>query len=175
MVEKNKLKCIHYFSLLRGCALGASRSPQNFLLSIASLHTHLAPNIHLKSQSWPRVNVSRIVILLDFSTRLFDANYIPARAPNTRAARRAASPSLDVDRSLINAPRMESSPEPRSSALSDRSGAGIQKKQKQKRMSRAQRMRQQKGMDRAEAVLDQLEIKKARSLNRGKTVKARRV
>ena len=68
---------------------------------------------------------------------------------------------------------MESSPEPRS-ALSG-SGGGIQKKQKQKRMSRAQRMRQQKGMDRAEAVLDQLEIKKARSLNRGKTVKARRV
>lgn len=30
-------------------------------------------------------------------------------------------------------------------------------------------------MERAEAVLDQMEIKKAKSLNRGKTIKARRV
>lgn len=42
-------------------------------------------------------------------------------------------------------------------------------------MSRAQRLRYQKGMERAEAVMDQLEIKKAKSVNRARTVKERRV
>lgn len=42
-------------------------------------------------------------------------------------------------------------------------------------MTKAQRLRQQKGMDRAEAVMDQLEIKKAKSLNRAKSIKERRV
>jgi hypothetical protein len=42
-------------------------------------------------------------------------------------------------------------------------------------MSKAQRLRQQKGMERAEAVLDQLEIKKAKSFNRAKTIKERSV
>lgn len=36
-------------------------------------------------------------------------------------------------------------------------------------------MRHQKGMDRAEAVMDQMEIKKARSFVRAKVVKDRRV
>lgn len=42
-------------------------------------------------------------------------------------------------------------------------------------MTKAQRLRQQKGMDRAEAVMDQLEIKKARSVTRAKSIKERRV
>ncbi|KAJ5279626.1 hypothetical protein N7478_004998 [Penicillium angulare] len=98
------------------------------------------------------------------------------RAPNTRAARRAASPSLDVDRSLTSAPRAESPTVQRPSILADRASSGIQKKQKnnQKKLSRAQRLRQQKGMDRAEAVFDQLEIKKSKSIGREKNTKARR-
>ncbi|KAJ6102810.1 hypothetical protein N7486_005237 [Penicillium sp. IBT 16267x] len=91
------------------------------------------------------------------------------RVSNTRAARRAASP---VDRSLDAAPRVEETVE-RPSVLAERRSSGIQKKQAQKKLSRAQRLRQQKGMDRAEAVLDQLQIKKAKSLTRGKVVKAR--
>ncbi|KAJ5546498.1 hypothetical protein N7494_004083 [Penicillium frequentans] len=91
------------------------------------------------------------------------------RVSNTRAARRAASP---VDRSLDAAPRVEEEVE-RPSVLAERRSSGIQKKQAQKKLSRAQRLRQQKGMDRAEAVLDQLQIKKAKSLTRGKVVKAR--
>ncbi|KAJ6006073.1 hypothetical protein N7451_004017 [Penicillium sp. IBT 35674x] len=91
------------------------------------------------------------------------------RVSNTRAARRAASP---VDRSLDAAPRVEEEVE-RPSVLAERRSSGIQKKQAQKKLSRAQRLRQQKGMDRAEAVLDQLQIKKAKSLTRGKAVKAR--
>lgn len=103
-----------------------------------------------------------------FSTFL---TYVSARVSNTRAARRAASP---IDRSLDAAPRVEEEVE-RPSVLAERRSSGIQKKQAQKKLSRAQRLRQQKGMDRAEAVLDQLQIKKAKSLTRGKVVKARSV
>ncbi|KAJ5713073.1 uncharacterized protein N7483_010254 [Penicillium malachiteum] len=92
---------------------------------------------------------------------------------NTRAARRAASPSLELDRSLRSAPRAESPTAERPSVLAERRTSGIQKKQKGKKMTRAQRLRQQKGMDRAEAVLDQLEIKKAKSVGRAKSVKER--
>lgn len=102
-------------------------------------------------------------------------DYDLAKTNNTRAARRTASPSLDVDKSLTTLPRAESPTVQRRSILADRANAGIQKKQKQKKLSRAQRLRQQKGADRAEAVMDQLEIKKAKSVNRAKSIKARRV
>jgi hypothetical protein len=94
----------------------------------------------------------------------------------SRAARRAASPSLDLDKSVTSLPRAESPTAQKPSILADRANAGVQKKQKKNdKISRAQRVRQQKGMDRAEAVLDRLEIKKAKSMARGKTVNARRV
>ncbi|KAL4795850.1 Alb1-domain-containing protein [Aspergillus venezuelensis] len=94
---------------------------------------------------------------------------------HSRAARRAASPSLDLDKSLTNLPRAENTPIQRESILADRASAGVTKKQsKPKNLSRAQRLRQQKGQDRAEAVMDQLEIKVAKSNNRAKTVKNRR-
>ncbi|KAJ5310152.1 uncharacterized protein N7443_002613 [Penicillium atrosanguineum] len=96
------------------------------------------------------------------------------RTDNSRAARRAMSPSLNVDKSLTSLPRAESPGAQRPSVLTDRRNSGIQKKQKQKKMSRAQRMRHQKGMDRAEAVMDQMEIKKERSFTRAKVVKDRR-
>ncbi|CAG7947316.1 unnamed protein product [Penicillium nalgiovense] len=93
----------------------------------------------------------------------------------SRAARRAASPSLDLDKSVTSLPRAESPTTTRPSVLADRATSGIQKKQKKNdKISRAQRLRQQKGMDRAEAVMDQLEIKKAKSLARGKAVDSRR-
>ncbi|XHG04533.1 hypothetical protein AWENTII_007798 [Aspergillus wentii] len=95
---------------------------------------------------------------------------------HSRAARRAASPSLDVDKSLTSLPRAESTVLQRDSILTDRANSGVQKKQsKPKPKSRAQRQRQQKGMDRAEAVMDQLENKVAKSVSRGKVVNARRV
>lgn len=98
-----------------------------------------------------------------------------APSKHSRAARRAASPSLDLDKSLASAPRVEE-PRQRDSVLADRANAGVMKKSsKPKAKTRAQKLRQQKGMERAEAVLDQMEIKVSKSLNRGKTVKARRV
>ncbi|KAJ5800110.1 uncharacterized protein N7518_002178 [Penicillium psychrosexuale] len=98
-----------------------------------------------------------------------------SQSQRSRAARRAASPSLDLDKSLTSLPRAESPNTTRPSVLADRATSGIQKKQKKNdKVSRAQRLRQQKGMDRAEAVMDQLEIKKAKSMARGKTVNSRR-
>ncbi|KAL4802167.1 Alb1-domain-containing protein [Aspergillus unguis] len=94
---------------------------------------------------------------------------------HSRAARRAASPSLDLDKSLTNLPRAEDTPIQRESVLMDRANAGVTKKQsKPKPKSRAQKLRQQKGMDRAEAIMDQHEIKVAKSNNRAKAVKNRR-
>ncbi|CAI7616863.1 unnamed protein product [Penicillium discolor] len=98
-----------------------------------------------------------------------------SQSQRSRAARRAESPSLDLDKSVTSLPRAESPTTTRPSVLADRATSGIQKKQKKNdKVSRAQRLRQQKGMDRAEAVMDQLEIKKAKSLARGKTVNSRR-
>ncbi|KAI9375239.1 Alb1-domain-containing protein [Aspergillus egyptiacus] len=97
------------------------------------------------------------------------------QSKHSRAARRAESPSLDLDKSLTSLPRAEKTELYRESILADRANAGVSKKQsKPKAKSRAQRLRQQKGMDRAEATLDRLEKKVAKSENRAKTVKSRR-
>ncbi|GAB1206417.1 hypothetical protein APSETT445_005104 [Aspergillus pseudonomiae] len=97
------------------------------------------------------------------------------QSKHSRAARRAASPSLDVDKSLTTLPRAEDTVIQRESILSDRANAGVSKrKSKTKALSKAQRARQQKGIERAENIMDQLETKVEKSLKRGKTVKARR-
>ncbi|KAL2826506.1 Alb1-domain-containing protein [Aspergillus cavernicola] len=96
------------------------------------------------------------------------------QSKHSRAARRAASPSVDLDKSLTSLPRAEKTELHRESILADRANAGVSKKQsKPKAASRSQRLRQQKGMERAEAVLNQLEIKVAKSVNRAKAVKSR--
>lgn len=99
-----------------------------------------------------------------------------AQSKHSRAARRAASPSLDVDKSLMALPRAEETSLPRESILADRGNAGVTKKQaKPRNKSRAQRQKQQKGIERAESVMDQMEKKLSNSVSRAKTVKARRV
>lgn len=119
---------------------------------------------------WPRASVSLTLYALLTIIDLF-----AAKAQNTRAARRATSPSVNVDKSLTSLPRAESPTAQRPSVLADRASAGVQKRQKQKRQTRSQRLRQEKGMDRAEAVLDQMEIKKNKSLDRARNIKTRRV
>lgn len=99
-----------------------------------------------------------------------------AQSRNSRAARREASPTVDINKSLLSAPRAESTVFQRDSILSERANAGVTKKQpKRKNLSRTQHQRQKKGMERAEHVMDQLEKKVSRSVNQGKTVKARKV
>ncbi|KAL2011419.1 hypothetical protein VTN00DRAFT_4137 [Thermoascus crustaceus] len=90
---------------------------------------------------------------------------------HSRAARRAVSPSVDLDKSLTSLPR----PEPSNfSALAAQSNASVSKKKKNKAKTRAQKLRQQKGIERAEVVMDQLEKKVAKSVGKGKKVKARK-
>jgi hypothetical protein len=103
------------------------------------------------------------------------SNQLPAQSTHSRAARRASSPSVDIDKSLTSLPRVESD-EQRDSVLAERANAGVTKKKpKPKSKSRTQRLRQEKGSERAEIVMDQLEKKVAGSVKRGKNVNARRV
>ncbi|OAL46433.1 hypothetical protein IQ07DRAFT_574297 [Pyrenochaeta sp. DS3sAY3a] len=97
---------------------------------------------------------------------------------HSRAARRAASPSIDLDKSAkpSNTARDSASPSrpskinPHALAAKD---AGIQKKQKKNNMTRAQRLRQQKTLERAEENMDKLQVKRGKSFGKEKIVKDR--
>jgi len=90
---------------------------------------------------------------------------------HSRAARREASPSLNLDKSLKNIP-----PPSNASSIPNlhavHSGA-ITKSKKNKPLSRQKRIRQRKGIERADIVNDQLEKKVEKSLKRQKVVKER--
>ncbi|KAK6384534.1 uncharacterized protein PV06_08683 [Exophiala oligosperma] len=76
--------------------------------------------------------------------------------PRSRASKRATSPSIDVDKSLREAPRA-SSPTP---LLAPRPNSGVTKaKRKQKPLTKGQRRRHEKGLARAEVVQAQLSKK----------------
>ncbi|KZF26634.1 hypothetical protein L228DRAFT_258039 [Xylona heveae TC161] len=93
----------------------------------------------------------------------------------SRAARREASPSIDVDKSLTETKPPTPSANERPSVLALHQGAGVTKKSKKaKPMSRAQRRRHEKGLERADTVIDQLEKKVNKSLARGRNVDNRR-
>ncbi|KAF1847179.1 uncharacterized protein K460DRAFT_276760 [Cucurbitaria berberidis CBS 394.84] len=97
---------------------------------------------------------------------------------HSRAARRAESPSINLDKSAkpANNTRDSASPSrpskinPHALAAKD---AGIQKKQKKGTMSRAQRLRQQKTLERAADNMDKLELKRMKSLGSEKKIKER--
>ncbi|KIX08744.1 uncharacterized protein Z518_03401 [Rhinocladiella mackenziei CBS 650.93] len=77
----------------------------------------------------------------------------PTTNPKSRASKRAASPSINVDESLRDAPRASDA----TPILSARPNGGVTKlKRKQKSLTRGQRRRHEKGLARAEVVLDQL-------------------
>lgn len=95
---------------------------------------------------------------------------------HSRAARRAASPSIDLDKKLKQTTRDSASPslpsqtKPHTLAAQN---AGIQKKNKKGSMTRAQRLRHQKGLERAADNLDKMEVKVGKSLGKERTVKER--
>lgn len=93
---------------------------------------------------------------------------------HSRAARRAASPSLDVDKSLLalKPPVDTSNYTPK--VLGVQSG-GISKKKNGKAMTRHQRLRHQKGLQRADMVNDKMETKVEKSAVKGKRTKDRAV
>ncbi|MCJ1401009.1 hypothetical protein MMC11_004221 [Xylographa trunciseda] len=97
-----------------------------------------------------------------------------SQSVHSRAAKRASSPSINLDKSLkdVKPPSTGSASHP--SVLSVHHGAGITKRKgKGKSLSRQQRLRQEKGIERAEAVLDKKEKKVERNAIKGKAVKER--
>lgn len=95
---------------------------------------------------------------------------------HSRAARRAASPSINLDKKLKQTTRDSTSPSRPSQAKPHAlaaQNAGIQKKNKKGTMTRAQRLRHQKGLERAAANLDKREVKVVKSLGKEKTIKER--
>ncbi|KAH7377771.1 Alb1-domain-containing protein [Pyrenochaeta sp. MPI-SDFR-AT-0127] len=97
---------------------------------------------------------------------------------HSRAARRAESPSINLDKSAKPAhttrdsasPSRPSKINPHALAAKD---AGIQKKTKKGTMTRAQRLRYQKGLERAEENAEKLELKRQKSLGSEKKIKER--
>ncbi|KAJ9298465.1 hypothetical protein DTO271G3_3432 [Paecilomyces variotii] len=89
---------------------------------------------------------------------------------HSRAARRAGSPSVDVEKSLTSLPRPDT---PQIPAAHVSSGI-TKKKSKSKPKSRAQRLRQEKGLERAEIIMDQLEKKVTKSIEKSKVINRRR-
>ncbi|KIW33522.1 hypothetical protein, variant 1 [Cladophialophora immunda] len=80
----------------------------------------------------------------------------PIANPRSRASKRATSPSIDVDKSIRDAPRASDA----TPILAARPNSGVTKaKRKQKPLSRGQRRRHEKGLARAEKVQDQFERK----------------
>jgi hypothetical protein len=95
---------------------------------------------------------------------------------HSRAARRAASPSIDLDKSLKPTTRDSTSPSRPSQAKPHAlaaQNAGIQKKQKKGNMTRAQRIRHEKGLERAAAVMDKRQVKVVKSLGKQDNIKER--
>jgi len=96
------------------------------------------------------------------------------QSAHSRAARRATSPSIDIDKSLkaLKAPEEDVLS---AATLAAKEYAGVTKKQKPKPMSRHQRLRKEKGMARADAVMDKTETKIIKSKSKGRIVRDRAV
>ncbi|KPM40802.1 hypothetical protein AK830_g5769 [Neonectria ditissima] len=96
---------------------------------------------------------------------------------NTRAARRATSPSIDTDKSLKDVkPPSRTAASARPSVLAAHQSAGVQKKSKNNRksqMSARARRRHEKGLEMAEAILERTSRKVEKSVGRGRNVKER--
>jgi primosomal protein N' len=102
-------------------------------------------------------------------------NNILAASVHSRAAKRASSPGIDLDKSLKDVKPPETKTQ-RPSILAIHQGAGISKKSKNGRkavLSAKAKRRQEKGMDRAEAVMDKKEKKVEKSKGKARTVQER--
>jgi hypothetical protein len=97
----------------------------------------------------------------------------PPKAPKSRAAKRAATPPLD----LGNIQRPPSpSQQQKAAVLGLRGDAGITKKSKKKKqLSAKQKQRKEKMMEKGEAVAEKLARKQDESKQKGRTVQTRRV
>jgi hypothetical protein len=102
-------------------------------------------------------------------------NIILAVSVHSRAAKRASSPGIDLDKSIKDA-KPPREPKERASVLAVHQGAGVTKKSKNGRksvLSTKAKRRQEKGLDRAEAVMDKKETKIEKSRGKARTVQER--
>ncbi|OAA68751.1 Ribosome biogenesis protein Alb1 [Niveomyces insectorum RCEF 264] len=101
-----------------------------------------------------------------------------APSKHSRAARRATSPGIDVDKSLKLAKPPLSGAESRPSVLGIHQAAGVTKKSRKTGrkaiLSAKARRRQERGLDRAAAVLDRTAQKVQRSQSSSRTTQMRR-
>jgi hypothetical protein len=103
-------------------------------------------------------------------------NVLPATSIHSRAAKRASSPGIDLDKSLKDLKPPVDTKKHRPSVLAVHQGAGVTKKSKNGRksvLSAKAKRRQEKGLDRAEAVMDKKEKKVEKSKGRARTVQER--
>lgn len=91
---------------------------------------------------------------------------------HSRAARRAVSPSINLDKTVKDLPKTTIDPSEAKPHVLSAQNAGIQKPKKGN-LKRSQRLRHQKGMERAADNMDKLELKRIKSLGREKNVKER--
>ena len=145
-------------------------SPQNMHLALsASLPFCRERALNLPWQRRPNgemtlhVNFTSAAVDCDFSND-FTAN------PRSRTSKRASSPSINLDKSLKNAPRQEDA----RPLLAVQPNSGVRKLVKRVGKSRKQKLRQQKGSARAEAVLNQLGKKVEEVGNRDEMRKERK-
>jgi hypothetical protein len=93
---------------------------------------------------------------------------------HSRAARRATSPGIDLDKSLKDLKPVRQSAAPRPSVLAAHQSAGIHKKARRGRHQSAKaRRRHEKGIEMAEAVTERTGQKIKRSFGRERVVKDR--
>ncbi|CAG8972079.1 hypothetical protein HYALB_00004945 [Hymenoscyphus albidus] len=95
---------------------------------------------------------------------------------HSRAVRRAASPGIDLDKSLKDVKPPTDARDIRPSVLAIHQGAGISKKNKNGRksvLSAKAARRKEKGMDRAEAFMDRKSIKVEKSKGRARNIQER--
>lgn len=93
---------------------------------------------------------------------------------HSRAARRAVSPSIDIDKSIKTTRRDSADHSIVKPHVLAAQNAGITKKSKSKPIKRQQRLRRLKGVEKAESAVDKLEVKVQKSVGREKKVRERR-
>ncbi|KAF2011471.1 hypothetical protein BU24DRAFT_426557 [Aaosphaeria arxii CBS 175.79] len=94
---------------------------------------------------------------------------------HSRAARRAASPSIDLDKSLKPTPSEAKAPpnvDPKPHVLAAQS-SGVTKRSQSKQLKRQQNLRRLKGMERADNNVEKLALKRQKSLGREKVIRER--
>ncbi|KAK3398994.1 Alb1-domain-containing protein [Sordaria brevicollis] len=93
---------------------------------------------------------------------------------HSRAARRATSPGIDLDKSLKGIKPPQESVNLRPTVLAAHHNSGITKKTKKKQLSSKARKRQEKSMDRAEAIMDRTSTKVAKSKGKAAVIESRK-